>query len=356
MPATVCDLDRTPESRGFLNGFFGGGYFLRALDVPGGADLDPVLEAGRARRPRHPAGLRPRPRRGEGDEDQIIVNGSDPNSGINGYAFALQATAAYSTAVLIERMAASGVASIPAVDLRTRIWFNPELKTRYFMVPALSGAHSHDHLHHAHGHDARPGKGNRNHRDAGGDPVEAVHAGREAPPYLVIGLVEVGLIALVAVFWFEVPFRGSAGLLVLGSLLFLFNTLGLGLLVSAVSRTQQRAMMIVMFAVMMPFIYLSGFIFPIEAMPAAFQAVSRFIPLTHYLEIVRGLFSKDPGSPTWPGPWPPWPDRGRSFSPCPFSGSGNSSDLISEREAGARGSASTLRPPHPSMVSAWKRN
>ncbi|HOU48740.1 MAG TPA: ABC transporter permease [Candidatus Aminicenantes bacterium] len=297
LPAAVCDLDRTAESRGFLNVFFGSGYFVRALDVQGGADLDPALERGRAQIGLVvPRGFGRALGRGEGAKVQVVVNGSDPNSGINGYAFALQAAARYSTAVLVERMAAAGIASIPAVDLRTRIWFNPELKTRHFMVPALSGLILMIISIMLTAMTLVREKETGTIEMLVVTPVKKLSmlAGKLLP-YLVIGLVEVGLIALVAVFWFEVPFRGSAGLLVLGSLLFLFNTLGLGLLVSTVSRTQQRAMMVVMFAVMMPFIYLSGFIFPIEAMPKAFQAVSRLIPLTYYLEIVRGLFLKGSG-------------------------------------------------------------
>jgi ABC-2 type transport system permease protein len=297
IPVAVCDLDHSAESRDYLNGFFGSGYFARTLDVPRDADLDPALDRGRVQIGLVvPRGFGRSLGRGEGTKVQVIVNGSDTNYGVNGYAYAVQATARYSSAILTERMAAAGIASVPGIELRSRVWFNPELKTRYFMIPALSGlilmiisimltamALVRE-------------------KEAGTiemlvvTPVKKLAVlGGKLIPYLVIGLAEVFLIALVAVFWFRVPFRGSVGLLILGSLLFLFNTLGLGLFVSTVSRTQQRAMMLVMFVVMMPFIYLSGFIFPIDAMPAAFQAISKFIPLTHYLEIVRGLYLKGSG-------------------------------------------------------------
>jgi len=297
IPVAVCDQDRSAESLDYLNHFFGGGYFVRTLDVPRDADLDPALDLGRVQIGIVvPRGFGELLRRGEGTKVQIIVNGSDTNYGVNGYAYAVQVTAGYSSAVLAERISAAGIASIPGVELRPRVWFNPELKTRYFMIPALSGlilmiisimltamAIVRE-------------------KETGTiemlvvTPIKklVVLAGKLIP-YLVIGLINVALISLVAVFWFGVPFRGSVELLVLGSLLFLFNTLGLGLFVSTISRTQQRAMMIVMFVIMMPFIFLSGFVFPVDSMPAAFQTVSRFIPLTHYLEIVRGLFLKGSG-------------------------------------------------------------
>jgi len=243
-----------------------------------------------------PAGFGERLRRGEGTKVQVIVNGSDTNYGLNGYAWAVQVTARYAAGILVERMAAAGIASVPGVEFRPRVWYNPELKTSFFMVPALSGlilmiisimltamAIVRE-------------------RETGTIEMLVVTPIGKLPvlagkllPYLVIGLAEVALISLVGVFWFKIPFQGSVWLLALGSLLFLFNTLGLGLFVSTVSRTQQRAMMIVMFVIMMPFIYLSGFVFPIDSMPAVFQTVSRFIPLTYYLEIVRGLFLKGSG-------------------------------------------------------------
>jgi ABC-2 type transport system permease protein len=114
-------------------------------------------------------------------------------------------------------------------------------------------------------------------------------------PFLFIGLIEVTLVTLVAVYLFGIPFKGQAWLLFVGSLLFLFNTLGLGLLVSTISQTQQQAMMTVMFVIMMPFIYLSGFVFPIDSMPEMFQYLSKGISLTYYLEIVRSLFLKGSG-------------------------------------------------------------
>jgi len=114
-------------------------------------------------------------------------------------------------------------------------------------------------------------------------------------PYGVIALVDVLLVTAVAVFWFEVPLRGSFALLVAMSLVYVICTLGLGLFISTISDTQQQAMMTATFFFLTPMIYLSGFIFPIENMPPVIQLFTYLIPLRYFLVIVRGIFLKGIG-------------------------------------------------------------
>jgi ABC-2 type transport system permease protein len=114
-------------------------------------------------------------------------------------------------------------------------------------------------------------------------------------------MIDVLLVLTVTVLWFEVPLRGSIWLLLALTLVYLMSTLGLGLFVSTISSTQQQAMMTSMFFFLMPMIYLSGFIFPIENMPAAIQAVTYLIPLRYFLVILRSIFLKGVGLETlWP--------------------------------------------------------
>jgi ABC-2 type transport system permease protein len=113
-------------------------------------------------------------------------------------------------------------------------------------------------------------------------------------------MANVLLVVAVAVFWFEVPFLGSLGLLLM-SLVYLMTTLGLGLFVSTISSTQQQAMITASFFFLMPMIFLSGFIFPIENMPAWIQPVTYLIPLRYFLVILRGIFLKGVGLDVlWP--------------------------------------------------------
>jgi ABC-2 type transport system permease protein len=111
----------------------------------------------------------------------------------------------------------------------------------------------------------------------------------------VIAMVDVLLVVAVAVFWFEVPLRGSFALLLAMSLLYVICTLALGLFISTISETQQQAMMTATFFFLTPMIYLSGFIFPIENMPQVIQVFTYLIPLRYFLVIVRGIFLKGVG-------------------------------------------------------------
>jgi ABC-2 type transport system permease protein len=108
-------------------------------------------------------------------------------------------------------------------------------------------------------------------------------------------MVDVLLVVGVAVFWFEIPLRGSFALLGALSLLYVLCTLSLGLFISTVSDTQQQAMMTATFFFLTPMVYLSGFIFPIENMPAVIQPLTYLIPLRYFLVIVRGIFLKGIG-------------------------------------------------------------
>jgi ABC-2 type transport system permease protein len=121
-------------------------------------------------------------------------------------------------------------------------------------------------------------------------------------PYAVLGMVDVLLVVAVAIGWFEVPLRGSFLLLLLLCMVYLLTTLGLGLFVSTISSTQQQAMMTSSFFFLLPMVFLSGFIFPIENMPEAIQTFTYLIPLRYFLVIMRGIFLKGVGLETF------WPD------------------------------------------------
>jgi ABC-2 type transport system permease protein len=114
-------------------------------------------------------------------------------------------------------------------------------------------------------------------------------------PYALVGFIDVLLVLAVAVLWFEVPLRGSVPLLLGACLIYLLCTLGLGLFVSTISSTQQQAMMTSIFFFLIPMLYLSGFIFPIENMPDWIQSLTYLIPLRYFLVILRGIFLKGVG-------------------------------------------------------------
>jgi ABC-2 type transport system permease protein len=110
-------------------------------------------------------------------------------------------------------------------------------------------------------------------------------------PYAIIAAAQIAVVAAVGWLWFDVPFAGSAWVVLLGLALFAFTTLGIGLLVSLVSRTRQQAQQTVMF-ILIPFFVLSGFIFPIEAMPPAIVPLTYLIPLRYALQVLRAGWLK----------------------------------------------------------------
>lgn len=191
---------------------------------------------------------------------------------------------------------------VPEVHLATRVFYNEEMRSADFMVPAVLAMVLMVMTVVLSAMNLVREKESGTIEQLIVTPIRPVEllVGKLAP-FVLIGLVDVLIVLGVALFWFEVPFRGSVLFLFGVSLLFLMSTLGLGLLVSTVSATQQQAMMTAVFFVMVPSILLSGFIFPIENMPGIFQEASRLIPMRYYLTVVRGVFLKGTGLAVhWP--------------------------------------------------------
>ena len=291
----VVDHDNTRESRELVSSITASGYFevtgrsqspadlVRALDR-GDADLGVEIPRGYAE-----AWL------GDGGAQiQVLLDGTNSNTA---------ATAqGYITRIIegraVER-AMTGVA-LP-VDMRERAWYNPELASRNYNVPAVVGtlimlvcllltslAIVRE-------------------REIGTleqlkvSPLTAGEfiAGKTLP-FGIIGMGDLVLVTTVAVLWFDVPLRGSLPLLFMASVLYVMAGLGMGLLISTVSKTQQEAFMGT-FLVFMPALLLSGFMFPVSSMPRIFQELTILNPVRHYIEIVRAIFLKGIGLDVlWP--------------------------------------------------------
>lgn len=308
IPTLVVDRDRSAESRRLLERFSASGYFDFVGSVDSVEEVEPWLASGKA----HLAlvvkeGFGRAVASGWTPEVQILADGSDANSAGIGLGYAGQLTAVRSAELVraeLQRLAASGPALSGAGSIRLipRVWYNPELVSRWYMVPAVLA------LVLTLVTTTLSSMAIVREKEMGTmeqlivTPLGAMELviGKLAP-FALVGLAQVMLVMPVAVFIFGVPLVGSAFLLLALSGLYLLTTLGLGLLISTLARTQQQAMMGSVFTVMIPMIYLSGTIFPIESMPVFFQYVSRFIPLTYYSIILRGVFLKGAGlADLWP--------------------------------------------------------
>ena len=236
---------------------------------------------------------------------QALVDGTDANFGVQGMNYLYRATALYGER--LARAAARGAPpqqsiALPAVVAQVRAWYNPDLKSAFHMIPALMGVLLMVTTM------IVTSMALVKEREQG--TMEQIIVTPLRPAEIIvgklllfvpIGFLEVALALSVIVFAFGVPLRGSAVSLFVVSGLFLLSTLGLGLFVSTFVRTQQQAMLVAAFFVMLPFILLSGFIFPVENMPRPMQFVANGIPLRYYLATVRGIFLKGLG---WRDFWP----------------------------------------------------
>lgn len=301
VPTIVVDQDRTPASRELVSRFDASPYFTITSTRQSTAGVDNELLQGAAWLALVvPAGYGEGLAEGRAPIVQAIVDGTDGNSSniVVGYAGSL--VAEYG-AELAERRLPPDLRR-GALTPRVRVWFNPQLESRLFMVPAVLALVLLVMTTMLTAMAIVREKELGTLEQLNVTPISRMElmVGKLVP-YGLIGLVDVVLVMAVAIFWFQVPMRGNPVLLLGLSLVYLLTTLGLGLFVSTISRTQQQAMMTTAFFVMMPMVYLSGFIVPIENMPVAIQQVSYALPLRYYLVIVRSIFLKGVGLETlWP--------------------------------------------------------
>jgi ABC-2 type transport system permease protein len=295
IPFVVCDRDRGAESRELAGSFARSGYFeLRGrMDSPN--EMDGPIESGRALMGLYiPRDFSKRLARAETARVQIILDGTDMNSA--------GVAAGYGGALIAHYTGRqTGGVRGQVVEHRPRVWYNPELRSVNYMVPGVICMILGTVM------TAMTAMAVVREREMGTLEQLIVTPIRPAElmlgktlPFAAIGMLDVLVIVAVARYWFGARVEGSLLLLVLMAAAFLLTTLGLGLFISTVSRTQQQAMLTAFF-VIMPSVILSGFMFPIENMPRAIQWVTYAIPLRYFVEIVRGIFLRGAGLATlWP--------------------------------------------------------
>ena len=309
VPLLLVDQDRTAASRDLVDRFLASGYFelVGTEDSPEG--IDPWLLDSRAQLAlvigpdygnKLATGRRP--------EVQVIADGTDSNSAGLGLGYASRILASVGMEIrqassqAVGRPALTALPAVGTFDLVPRIWYNPDLKTRWFYVPAIL---------------AMvlmlvtmilPSVAVVREKEIGTLEQLIVTPLRswqlilgKLTPFAIVGMVDLLLVTTLAIHLFKVPLRGSLLLLLALSFLFILTTLGLGLLVSTIVRTQQQAMGFCVYLLMVPMIYLSGLIFPIENMPRGFQLATYVIPVRYYANILRGIFLRGSGLDVlWP--------------------------------------------------------
>ncbi len=253
-----------------------GGQAMMALIIP--KDFSRLLDSGKA------------------STVQLLVDGSDSNTATVAMGYVRSVVGRYNTELLANTLSAHGVSSSRKMELRSRIWFNMGLNSRWFIVPGVIAmiimiiaalltsicvAREWER----------------------GTMEQLISTPVKAPelmigkfiPYFVIGFFDLFVGVLIARFLFGVPFRGNYGWLIFLSTLFLTGALSQGIFISTVARTQLLASQLATLTTFIPTMLLSGFIYPIFNMPQAVQAVTYLIPARYYIIILRGLFLKGNG-------------------------------------------------------------
>jgi ABC-2 type transport system permease protein len=301
VPLAVFDQDRSPASRRLLDAYRAADYFRLAFDLDSEDHMRQLIENGEAR-----AGLIIPPDYSEqilaGGTASVafVLDGSDPTVASASLAAAELIGQSHATRLMVDRITRAGASTafrFP-VEVRARVWYNPDLVSAFFMVPALIGMILQLLT------SMLTATAIVRERERGTIEQLIVTPIRswelilgKIIPYVLLAFIDTLEILVVGTLWFGVPIRGSLGLLLVLSSLFLVGSLGIGLFLSTVARTQQEAMMLTWFT-LLPTVFLSGFFFPLAAMPPVLQWISYLVPLRYYLVIIRSILLKGVGAET----------------------------------------------------------
>jgi ABC-2 type transport system permease protein len=305
VPTVVLDMDHSQESRELISRFTSSPYFDVQRQRTDSRQIRDLIDQGKATVGLEiDAGFAQKLRGGQTAPLQVIVDATNSNTALIASSYITQIALGFAHDYQqdrIYRIAPQMIDAIPSVELGQRPWYNPDLSSRWFFVPGVIGSLTLVLV------ITVTAFGVVREREIGTleqimvtpiRPAEFI-LGKTVPAFL-IGLFDVSLIATVGTFWFKIPFRGNILVLLTGSVLFIICMLGVGLLISTVSSTQQQAMVTAFFFIM-PAISFSGFGFPISTMPQWMQYFSYAIPLRYFLIVLRGTYLKGVGMDIlWP--------------------------------------------------------
>lgn len=303
LPAAVLDESRSQESRDFVDGLVYTQYFDVNLHVGSEAELRQAIDAGKVKvGVWFPPDYAREIRSGGTGQVMLVVNASDPTTSGSAIATAAGVASLRSTRIMFDRLG-FGPAARPKlpIDVRVRPWYNPNLRSPTFIVPGLVGIMmAMTCVIFASASIVRE-------RERGtldqvlvtpATPFE-IFLGK-AIPVVAMAYLQLTFLFGVAHVVFQVPVAGSIPLLYLCASFFIVAMLGLGILISTKAETQAQSNQM-SFLTFMPMVFLSGYVFPIEGMPAVFKAISQVIPLTHFLIIVRAIVLRGVGVEAfWP--------------------------------------------------------
>jgi ABC-2 type transport system permease protein len=293
----VVDLEKSTESREFINSFVTSGYFQYVRNLRTSAEATRLIDDGDVRMVLVvPPDFSKRLLANEEVSVQMLVDGTDASRATTVVAYAQAVTLQYTQKIILKSLARIGRGNYIPIQYEGRIWYNPELKSAKFLVPGLIGFILAITAVIATSLSIVREKERNTVEQINVSPVHSLEfiLGKLIP-YAIISLVAAALVLLSAYALFDVVIKGSLLVLFGATLLFVVAALSIGLLVSTISDSQQVAFQIAAIVSMLPAIILSGFVFPIRSMPWWLQALSNISPAKFYLVILRSIVLKGVG-------------------------------------------------------------
>ncbi len=294
----VLDQDKTPESREFIDKFVYSDYYKPYEYVNGIGEIERLIDEGKVKTALIiPSGFSRELVRGKSPQVQLIVDGTDPTVARTALQSGILISRMYSVRRQQEELRKNGAALLASggVDMRTRVWYNPNLESTMFTIPGLIGLIMQNVtvMLTAFALVREKEKGTLEQLI-----VTPIKSGEliigKMVPYILIGSVDFLIALLIGTWWFNVPVAGNVLLLIVLGLGFVICALAMGMLISTIAQNQLQAMQVTIL-VLLPSVLLSGFIFPREAMPAVIRAAGYLLPLTYFLTILRGIILKGVG-------------------------------------------------------------
>jgi len=293
IPTAVLNNDIGSESRELLESLTNSQYFDLDYYAESMDDIETCIDKGYAK-----AGVVIPPdfskdiKNGKTAQIQLIIDGTDPTTAQTILSSAGGVVQSMSVEIVQDTR---GITVPQTLDLRSRVWYNPEMSSIYFNIPGLIGVILQTVTLMLTSFSIVRERERGTMEQLIVTPITKMELMiGKIIPYVIIGFVDIILALALSVFWFRVPIAGSIFLLLLFSLIFLFGALGVGLLISTVSKSQLQAMQLSMFMIM-PNILLSGYMFPREAMPKVIYGISTVLPLTYFIKVLRGIILKGNG-------------------------------------------------------------
>lgn len=298
IPTAVYDQSKTEESRAYLDKFTESGYFVIEENTGSEDRIAELVDSGKVKAGLIiPADYSTQIKKGASTELQLIIDGSEPTTARTALNSGLLITRTFSQKYTAANLMKLGISAdkLPAVSIKTDVWYNPELENTKFTIPGLVGLILQNITLMLTAFALVREKERSTIEQLIVTPVKPSELilGKLIP-YVVIGYSGFLFSLALCVWVFRVNVAGSLGLLLLLGFLFVYCSLSIGMLISTFAKNQMQAMIVMVF-VLLPSILLSGFIFPREAMPAVINWIGYMIPLTYFLDIIRGIMLKGVG-------------------------------------------------------------